>query len=415
MEGGGPHGFRLAAELRDAGDFEGTERLAELCESSGAIDHAYTLFDEVALFASSPKVRIAALTHLSRWGQVARVAEALEARDPLIAQPLELIQILLDASAMLPLALHERVIELAAMATPERRMELLRGLYELRRADGRFLDAVEAFRRLAETPADPKERAVLHIELGELCRSSQPEQAREAFERALVEEPKSVAAVANLLGMCNPVKDAQRFIALAEKLVEMEGPLALAPFHEAMAGAYQKLGRPGDAYRLLSELGDSPERLERRATLAASLGLTGEALQLREQLTEDPAQLEEILRGYVTENLVPFSVRLATKLIAQGPLSNSTNRLLAERLAPTAQGAALAIQLWPELLRAKMADADGWTLFSEALRLAGRKTEAVIADGFGAALTFSLSPAETVRIERAIQPIAGELPVTPRG
>jgi hypothetical protein len=92
--------------------------------------------------------------------------------------------------------------------------------------------------------------------------------------------------------------------------------------------------------------------------------------------------------------------------LAEAPLQAATLRLVAERLAPTSQGAALAARVWPPLLRAEPVDADGWTLFAEALRHLGREAEATLADGFGAALTTTRGPAPAAP-ER---PLAGVVP-----
>src|SRR5205823_4457401 len=87
----------------------------------------------------------------------------------------------------------------------------------------------------------------------------------------------------------------------------------------------------------------------------------------------------------------------------------------AERLAPAADGAALAVKLGPALLRARFADADGWTLFAEALMLLGRRVEAEMVDGFGAALTSSDAPAPAARTEAVENEMARKYPPTPEG
>ncbi|MFY0581145.1 hypothetical protein ACN28S_49080 [Cystobacter fuscus] len=74
-------------------------------------------------------------------------------------------------------------------------------------------------------------------------------------------------------------------------------------------------------------------------------------------------------------------------------------RLVAERLSPTVHGAALATHIWPELLRKQPADADGWTLFAEALAASDDiPMEVARVDGFGAALVSSTASAPGVSI-----------------
>jgi len=63
--------------------------------------------------------------------------------------------------------------------------------------------------------------------------------------------------------------------------------------------------------------------------------------------------------------------------------------MLAERFSSDPAGAATAARLWPALLQHDATDADGWTLFAEALNRSGKGAEAKVADGFGAALTGS--------------------------
>src|SRR5262249_24028629 len=92
-----------------------------------------------------------------------------------------------------------------------------------------------------------------------------------------------------------------------------------------------------------------------------------------------------------------------------------TLRFLAEHLAPTEQGAALAVRVWQELLEQSAFDPDGWTLYAEALRLVGRLQDAALADGFGAALTASDLASPTVRPEELHAPPASRFPELPDG
>jgi hypothetical protein len=155
--------------------------------------------------------------------------------------------------------------------------------------------------------------------------------------------------------------------------------------------------------RQLSLLPSNRDRIQRRAELAAELGLEGESLQLREVLANGRSEREAILTGYLVQNLVPFAVRLANELISDGPLNPATSRLLAERLSASVEGPAVAARVWPALLRENVWDADGWTLFGEALHRLGQATAAEMADGFGAALTASEATAPSVPL-RPIEP-----------
>jgi hypothetical protein len=114
-------------------------------------------------------------------------------------------------------------------------------------------------------------------------------------------------------------------------------------------------------------------------------------------VSDSRQEFERILEGYLRSELVPFAVRLGEKLLAEKPLPDALLQLLAERLAPTLQGAPLAVRAWTELLAADVTDVDGWTLFGEALRLCGREVAATLADGFGAALSSSAGAAPAVQ------------------
>src|SRR5690606_18986165 len=120
-------------------------------------------------------------------------------------------------------------------------------------------------------------------------------------------------------------------------------------FHlETLADAYEAEERWADASRTLARLEETDANLARRAALATRQGLTGEALMLRERLPLPPEEREQILLGYLDAQLLPFAVRLGVTLLSAGTLTERTQRLLAERLAPTEEGAELATQLWPD-------------------------------------------------------------------
>jgi hypothetical protein len=192
---------------------------------------------------------------------------------------------------------------------------------------------------------------------------------------------------------------AERFVTIVERLQAVAGDEVTRAFRASLADAYQVLKKWKQALTVLEQLEETPERLKKRAEIASELGLTGEALSLREKISTAPEELEEILTGYLKADLVPFAVRLGEKQWSAGQLSKKTLRLLAERLAPTVQGAQLSARVWPTVLRENVLDPDGWTLYSEALRGAGHEHEALMADGFGAALTSSHAPAPAVKLK----------------
>jgi hypothetical protein len=193
---------------------------------------------------------------------------------------------------------------------------------------------------------------------------------------------------------------AERFVTVVERLQAVAGDAPVRAFHASLADAYQSLAKWKQALAVLEQLEETPERLKKRAEIAEELGLTGEALSLRERIATEPTELEEILTGYLKADLVPFAVRLGEKQWTAGALSKKALRLLAERLAPTVQGAVLAARVWPQVLRENVYDPDGWTLYSEALRGAGHEREADAADGFGAALTSSDGVAPAVQLRQ---------------
>src|SRR5262249_13219928 len=107
-------------------------------------------------------------------------------------------------------------------------------------------------------------------------------------------------------------------------------------------------------------------------------------------------------------HLLPFAVRLGERLLQTHTLSAQTRRWMAQRFAPSSEGAELAARLWPELLKANALDADGWTLFAEALRHVGRTAEAEIADGFGAALSGGGAPTSLLPVRPIARAAAAE-------
>jgi hypothetical protein len=257
-------------------------------------------------------------------------------------------------------------------------------------------------------------RSALYVERGELLlhQLSNAEEARVAFERALADDKDSVVAVRRLAELALGV-DADRFVAMSERLAVLAGAPAIANWHLALADSYESLGRLKEAYRHLAELPESTELIARRAGLADKLGLTGEALQLQEKIAGDDAERARILEGYLRADLVPFAVRLGAALLKKKAVSPELKRLLAERLSNTEQGAGLAATVWPALLEPNPLDADGWTLFAEALRRLERTQAAELADGFGEAFTGGTTAVKLVPLAKLTSVAKKGLPELP--
>ncbi|MBF5042480.1 flagellar hook-length control protein FliK [Aggregicoccus sp. 17bor-14] len=380
----------LAAALQAEADASGLLELAEGLAPQHA-ERARGLRTGVLMDDAAPlALREEALSAL-----LAR--EGLSARLLALLPELEVLSAPLLAAAR-GLALPERggVLERAAEAWSAQRAALLRERLRCAYELGALPAAAATLARLAELPEEAPYRAELLRERGELLAGplAEPAAAREALRAALALDPECLAALALLLPLTHPRDEAAAFVALAEELERQVGPRALAPHRERLADALEGVGRHADAAAQLAQLPESPALLARRAALAERLGHTAEALQLRERLAgDDAAALEGVLRGYLEAQLLPFAVRLAERLLAGGTPDAGLQRFVAERLAPTAEGAALAVRLWRALLAAQPVDADGWTLLGEALGRLGRSAAARAVDGLGAALTSSGQPA----------------------
>lgn len=310
----------------------------------------------------------------------------------------EVLVALLAHEAELPAERRESLFKAVADLVPARRAPMLRALATLFRDENRFQESHDALLALAPLEPSPSARAVLHVERGGLLlhKLGEPQLAQAAYERALVEDSSQLAAVRELVALYRD-GDAGRFASMVERLVDLAGEEAGVRWRAPLANAYEQLGRTKDAYTLLGQLDETPELIARRVKLAEQLGLTGEAFALSEKVADSREEFERILEGYLRTELVPFAVRLGSKLLDEAPLPPALLRLLAERLAPTTQGASLSVRAWPRLLAESVTDVDGWTLFSEALRLVGRESDATLADGFGAALSGTASAAPAVK------------------
>ncbi|XXF77129.1 flagellar hook-length control protein FliK [Myxococcaceae bacterium GXIMD 01537] len=398
------HATELAGGLREDGDVEGLLRLADI-SSARDLEFSSTLRDEVLRDAGAPvAARLRALEALSGQPDLAlRITSLLPG---LAALPGELAEQLLVHVRSQPPASRVEALGMAADGWPARRQGLLRERYELECAEGRDESAVRTAARLIELEEDAARRATLHLERGELLLMAldRPAEARECFERALADDATLLSAARYLLGLYDETREAAAFAALAERFESLAGAEAMEPYRERLADAYEALGRPADAATQLEALPELPERLARRVRIAEQRGRVGEALQLREQLTDEPAVLEAILRGYLDAQLLALAARLAERLLDAGLLSAEVTRLVAERLAPSPEGAALSARTWPGLLRERPADADGWTLYAEALRQLGRAELAERIDGFGAALVSSEASARMPTLARVLAP-----------
>lgn len=397
----------LVARLASRNDAPGLMKLAGLLEKRGAADEAEALWKD--LFFQRHEER--ALEALVRLGKLTDVAQA--AVDAPAAWVLEQ---LLPHAEPLPAALREALWAVAADKLPSRRKGIWVALAQAQQDTERFEEALATLGQVVTLETDAKARAALQLERAEILRNSlhKPQAAVEAYEKVLADDAQSVAAV-RALAQLTQATAPERFVGWVEQLETLAGAGAVEPFRLARADAYESLGRLREAYRYLSELPFSPDLIRRQARLAEQLGMLGESLTLRERVAETDGERDVILTGYLKSDLVPFAVRLGTRMFDEGRLTGTTLRLLAERLAPTTQGAALAGRVWSKLLAATPHDADGWTLYAEALRLLGRENDASLADGFGAALTASEGSAPHVQLTQLTLPGGQKFSGAPEG
>ncbi|MFT3710585.1 MAG: flagellar hook-length control protein FliK [Archangium sp.] len=375
---GGPQGRRYLEMLRKAGDLEQLTRFAATISSKEP---------ELAT-----ELRLELVVHQKQFALV-EVLFANGAGPALVQRAIEtgsadvLVAVLPSASA-LDADEREALFEAIAHRAPARRASMLRELATLRIESKRFTEAVETLSTLVALEQTTQGRAALHIERGGLLlrQVGDRDAARLAFERALVEDANQLVAVRELVELYRDA-DPERFAAMVERLGQLAGAESIVTWRQPLADAYETLGRTRDAYALLGQLDETPERISRRVALARKLGLEGEAFALSEKIATTRAEFEAVLEGYLKSELVPFAVRLGERLMREAALPVGLLRLLAERLAPTKQGAELAVSAWLELLPGSVTDVDGWTLFAEALRNAGREHDATMTDGFGAALS----------------------------
>ena len=397
----GPHAVRLADRLRGAGDVAGLQALAE--KSKGTLER--DLWHEL-LFTHHVTDALEAMLALDDLGQLA--AEALKTRDAFV------LALLVTHAGELPIEQREAFYVAVAEQSAARRPTMLRELATLRRERGNSTGAVDALTSLISIEENIRARASLQVERGGLLLRdlNEPKLARVAFELALADDATQVMAVRELIELYRDTNP-DRFASMVERLATLSGPEAAAPHRVALAAAYETLGRLKEAFRLLGQLDETPERVQRRAGLAQQLGLGGEALVLREKIASSDEERESILRGYLDSQLIPFAVRLGGKLLESGALSTESMRFVAERLSGTTQGAELASRLWPRLMPTALTEADAWTMYAEALRDVGRVDDAALADGFGAVLSATTGPAPGVKVGRLEVPTALKFDVLP--
>jgi tetratricopeptide (TPR) repeat protein len=390
---GGEAVSRLAQLLTEESDAQGLLQLAERAQANADSPAALALCGAVIRGEAnaSLETRAEALRRALSWGAGAQAFEpALEGLTD--ADPRWVDQVL-GALPVMDRALRLTLLGRIGEAVPSRMQALAEERLEIASELSAWPEAVEALADL-EASSEGEARAGYLIARGQLTldRLGEAAQARQAFLDALALTPDSEAAREGLIAASEQEGGAAALAEDLEALLGRVSPDAALPVREALARSYAALDRAEDLYRVLGALPESQENLERRAKLAGRLGRVVDALELRERLTDDPAALEDILSEYLVAELLPNALRLAEKLRDADALSDHGKRLAAERLSSTKEGAGLAARLWPELLTQTPLDADGWTLFSEALARTGRQEAAAQVDGVGAALVGTLSP-----------------------
>jgi tetratricopeptide (TPR) repeat protein len=405
VEAGGAgedHARRLAEALRKQDDGQGLSRLAALLEGQDA-GRAAALHEEIALGRYPPPLRRAAFERLFALD---RGAEALDrALDgDLAGEDPGVLDLLLARAREAGGPAWRKALAAVAEAVPARRQELLRERVELDRGEGRTGEAAAALQELISLEEHLGRKSALELELGELWLSAGEEgRARDAFELALAHDALSLPAAKRVLSLSRPEDAPDRFVSLAERVERAEGAEAIAPYRAALVEAYVTVGRRDRALDQLAQLPETQERLERRAQLAGELGRVADSLAVRERLAQTAMELEQLLYGYLEAGLIGPAAKLADRMLSQWmEITHPTQRLLAERMAGEPDGAALAVRLWPELLQREIRDADGWTLFGEALAKLGKVEQAKLADGFGAALTGSQATAPGAAISALV-------------
>ncbi len=415
------HAVRLAELLEAREDEPAQIELAEVL-AVHAPELATALYRKLLRGAASVEVRRQATAALEVRGELEGELFALLEGLTSDAAP-ALVELVLAKVRALPAERRREALSLAAEKLPARRASLLRERFELERETSPEA-AVATLEALLPLEEDLRARAALAIERGELelhALGNEP-RAIEAFELALSFHHESGVAVRHLVDLYPRAGKPERFLAMCERLEQLAGPAAVAPFDEARVDALAASGRADDAAALLATLPETPGRLVRRVALAEQRGMRGEALSLREKLAETDEAKAILVAEALEAELLPFAVRLAEPLVETTALSAELRRALAARLARTPEGAKLSARLWPALLAEKLDDADGWTSYGEALVASGREAAGALADGVGAALVGSTSAAGVPPISALAhrpalslqrEPPAGVIAVTP--
>lgn len=384
---------KLAAALEARGEHAELLELAELCEARGQASLRDDLAMRVVLARVDEPLRARALDHVVRAGRLpAAVASALEPSAP----DQGLVRMLLDRARALgpedgaPL-LEQLVPVLDAEEGSSAQWEELSGRQLLL---GRKSEAARSLERAIATETQGGRRASLRLALATLQAEALEleEQAVEQWKLALREDPSLRPAAERLLRHYAGAREWEPLLETARTVSPSLTDAALTEHRSSLAEACEALGKTEEALALLVLLPETPELLARQASLLERSGRTSDALALQERLAQTPDSLGKVLDGYFAAQLLPGAARVARRLLEQ-ELPAAERRRIVERLSPTVEGAALATAEWPRLLRDAPADADGWTLFAEALRYAGREDESRFADEFGAALVGSTAPA----------------------
>ena len=398
---------RLAALVLRDGTADERLRAARLCEAVRAPELASALDRAVLLAPPAPEpgtdgaLRVEALARLVALGEGDAVLwEVLEQLDA--SAPEALVDALASYARARRGSERERALRSLAERVPARSAPLWEEITRRARDENRLEDALSALSAWVEATAEPGRRAGIRTQLGDLALElRQPDRARAAFGEAMAEDPASTAPVERLLRLTPAESDPGRFVELAERLVALAGPGALADLRPALASAYARLGRSEDAYRMLGELPETSALLAERAALAEELGRSDEAFALREQLVQSPAERAALGLEAARAGLL----ERAAQLIAgtEGELTHEARREVAERLAPSDAGASIAAGLWPALLLEGWLDVTGWSAYAEALRRTGRAEAAVRAEAFALAASGELPLSE---LPRSVAPVA---------
>jgi hypothetical protein len=298
------------------------------------------------------------------------------------------------ARSLPPLAQHTLYTQVARQDDEELQLERLGAARMV--GDAQLIaGTLDVLAGIGAAPA----RAARLLEAAELLREGAPLEGAARVKLALALAP----AVPGVIDAALRELDGggtETFLPLLEKArAQVTGGSAVR-LRNALIRLYEGLGQTERLYQLLGECEPTREVLVQRAKLAGALGRKLDALQLREQLSESAGELEEILADYLVLRALPQARTLTERLWRAGTLSPHGARLAAERFSSAMPEAALACELWPSLVRERLDDIDGWTVYAEALRVAGHAEASERIDAFGAVLSGTRLQPPGVRIGR---------------